>query len=103
MSDRMTWEEKLSACQALAECSLRMRKPGDWYVSHLVEVVNGPMLQSRYGNGGTPQDAVEDHWTQLTELKAHECLVVNSMTDQRREVRWNGYMWMNWTEPAHVR
>jgi hypothetical protein len=29
----MTWEEKLQACQALCDHTLRMRFPGNWYVS----------------------------------------------------------------------
>lgn len=102
MSDRMTWEEKLMACQALAECHLRMRSPGDWYVSHRVDIVNGPMLEGRYGNGRDPREAVENHWRELTELAPHERVVANALTDQRREVRWNGFMWQDCIETAHV-
>ena len=96
MSDRMTWEEKLAACQALAECHLRMRKPGDWYVSHMVDVATGCVLEGRYGNGRTPIEAVEAHWRELTDLKGDERVVSNALREDRREVRWNGYMWAAW-------
>lgn len=96
-TDRMTWEEKLAACQALAECHLRMRKPGDWYVSHRADVATGCMLEGRFGNGNDPREAVENHWCELTMLKGDERVVVGAM-DQRREVRWNGFMWQDWKE-----
>jgi hypothetical protein len=91
----LTWEQKLAACQALAECSLKMRKPGDWYVSTSVETIergHEGMLVGRYGNGPTPEAAVEDHWRQITadDVKA---LVVRAMYPDRRKVRWNGFMW----------
>lgn len=93
----MTWEEKLAACKAIgSEIGLRMRKPGDWYVDHCgVEVKEGSMLASRYGNGPTPQAAAEDHWTQLTELTPREYIVLDAGRSTRRAVRWNGFMWQD--------
>ena len=99
----MTWEEKLAACAAIGhEIGLRMRKPGDWYVEHRgVEVKEGPMLASRYGNGETPQLAVEDHWQQLTVLAPREYVVLDAGSgERRRAVRWNGFMWMDVKEAA---
>lgn len=89
----MTYEQKLSALQAIAECQLCMRKPGDWYVSHRAEIKNGSMLEGRYGNGKTPEEAVENHWMKLTTLKPDERVVTNAMNDRRRELVWNGFMW----------
>ena len=89
----MNWEQKLEALNALAECSLKMRKPGDWYVGHSVEVKVGAILEGRYGNGETPQDAVEDSWRKLTELNPGEYLVTRAYSGSRKAVRWNGYMW----------
>jgi hypothetical protein len=98
----VTWEEKFAAIQALArEASLKMRKPGDWYVEAVgVEISEGCLLVGSYGNGRTPQEAVEDHWikwTQLTGKQTH--LVKNAMRDDRQTYRWNGYMWAEVHEP----
>lgn len=91
----MTWEEKLAALQSLGDCCLRMRHPGDWYVSATsVEVSSGRMLEGRYGNGATPEAAVLDHWEKYTALVGPgEVVVINAMSTERRHVRWTGYMW----------
>jgi len=91
----MTWEEKLAACKSLGDCALRMRKPGDWYVSWNVETVeqgHPGMLAGRYGNGASPQLAVEDHWAKITASDV-VALVTDATRSTRREVRWNGFMW----------
>lgn len=90
----MTWEQKLQACKALKEeISLKMRKPGDWYVSQGIECKDGPFLKSKYGNGTTPQEAVENHWIELTVLQPDQYLVIGGNKPDRRCVRWNGFMW----------
>ena len=94
----MNWEQKLAALMALKffsfEC--RMRKPGDWYCAsggvECVERGREGSLIGRYGNGKTPQEAVLDCWEQLTSDDV-KCLVIDAMSDKRREVKWNGYMW----------
>jgi hypothetical protein len=92
----MTWEQKLAACKSLAECCLAIRKPGDWYVhwqAHLTE--HGSVLMSgQYGNGSSPQEAVEDHWRKVTGIKPNEYWLAYAHTESmRRAARWNGYMW----------
>ena len=89
----LTWEEKLHACQALSECAIRMRKPGDWYVDTYVEVRDGPILHGIYGNGGGPIAAIENHWDCMTNLQPGQYLVAHAGRDNRRAVRWNGFMW----------
>jgi hypothetical protein len=93
------WEEKFAACQALGgECALKMRKPGDWYFAQRgVDIKSGPMLVGKFGQGATPQAAVEDHFRNLTELKSHEYVVINAY-GIRRAVRWNGFMWADVSE-----
>jgi hypothetical protein len=92
----MTWEQKLQALQALSDVSLRMRKPGDWYVDSRMEIKDGPVLVGAYGNGKTPQAAVEDHWQQYALLPLDKGpIVVDAMRDSRRHVRWNGFMWQD--------
>jgi hypothetical protein len=92
----MTWEEKLSALQVLCDTSLRMRKPGDWYVSATGREIGGDdtgMLTGLYGNGPTPQAAVEDDWKQMTELPVRRYIVIGAMGPNRKHFRWAGYMW----------
>lgn len=90
----MNWEQKLAALNAISECRLLMRKPGDWYVSQSVERKEGHMLASAYGNGATPQEAVENHWTEVAEASSYtNPIVLSAYGPDRREVFWNGFMW----------
>lgn len=92
----MTWEQKLAALQALAECHLCMRKPGDWYVSHRVDVGGEGFLRGSYGNGKTPEEAVNDHWEIYTaQLKPGNVVVAYGNSDREKRVRWNGFMWQD--------
>lgn len=95
-----TWEQKLDALAALGrDIALKMRKPGDWYVEHVgVEMKESPdagVLIGAYGNGATPEEAVEDHWRQLALCESPAMIVVNAYSGNRRHVRWNGYMWQD--------
>jgi hypothetical protein len=91
----MNYEQKLEALNALSEAALLMRKPGDWYVQQHVEVKQGGILATLYGNGATPECAILDHWDQLvTNLPGGQYLVVHAAASELRQaVRWNGFMW----------
>jgi hypothetical protein len=95
----MTWEQKLQALQALSDVALHMRKPGDWYVNASMEIGadDSGVLVGSYGNGTTPQEAVEDHWSIYTVLlKPKEyCVICTGSQATRRHVRWNGFMWQD--------
>lgn len=99
----MDWEQKLQAFNALVECKLIMRKPGDWFVSQQISVKQGHCMVGVYGNGATPQLAVEDHWERLTKLPKDEYLIAKEYWDgetcKRVAVRWNGFMWDHVAEP----
>jgi|ERR1700743_251330 len=99
----MDWETKLAALNALSECELKMRKPGDWYVSQSIEIKDKSVLKSVCGNGVTPAKAVEDHWTQATEPASHEYVIARHYWEgevyKRDAVRWNGFMWDRVEEP----
>jgi len=87
----MTWEQKLQALKALTPAHLEMRAPGDWFVNpYGREVVVGDMLRGDYGNGPSPQEAVEDDWRRIAESGA---TILLHRDGKRRTVRWNGYMW----------
>lgn len=97
----MDWQQKAAALDALAELTIKFRKPNDWYVSQRVDVKDNAILRGEYGNGTTPQEAVEDHWLHLvTNLeKSPLYLVAFAGDDRRRAVRWNGFMWQDVPEP----
>lgn len=90
----MNWEQKLAALQAIADTCLRMRKPGDWYVSATGRGIGGDGLnRGNYGNGPTPQAAVEDDWRQLVEMLPYDRYIIVESRGERRQIRWNGFMW----------
>lgn len=85
----MTWEQKFAALQALTDTSLRMRKPGDWYVNAYDRAIGGNgLLQSNYGNGKTPEEAVENDWLQMTQIASDLHIRVKG-----KNYQWNGFMW----------
>lgn len=97
----MDWEQKFSALNALATCSVLMRKPGDWYVSHTgISVKDRGCLVGSYGNGKTPQGAILDDWKVLVEdiEPTEKYLVLNPAGENHRAVRWNGFMWKDVVE-----
>lgn len=100
----MNYEQKFAALNALAECSLKMRKPGDWYVLQRSELKDGGMLIGSYGNGSTPEDAIEDHWNKLAMGSSATKPIVtfrhDGNGDQRFHHYWNGFMWVDCTPRA---
>ena len=96
----MDWQQKLEACQAMGDISLKMRKPGDWYVNHSgVERREGSCLSSGCVTGAkTPEDAVNQHWLWLT---CPGYYLVQNAFSNRRAFRWNGFMWKEIEEKKH--
>ncbi len=86
----MTWEEKLAALQAITDTSLCMRAPGDWYVSAHDRAIGGDglLLTVSYGNGKTPEEAVNADWMEMTILPDHKYIQVGD-----RKYRWCKFMW----------
>ena len=95
-----TWEDRLAAMQALTECSLRMRSPGNWYVETSVEIGDGAILSSAYGNGETPEQAVEQTWKNVTTLRDDQYLAVRRH-GERLNAMWDGDAWKTW-KPQRV-
>ena len=99
----MDWEQKLQALNTIGQCKLIMRQPGNWYVSQGIDVKNKHVLEGHYGNGSTPQAAVEDHWQKLTDLASHEYIVGREGgVGERCAVRWSGFMWDRVDEAPRV-
>jgi hypothetical protein len=90
----VNWEQKLAALIAAGgyDTAVRMRKPGDWYVDGTPRVAENGMLIGAYGNGATPEEAVNETWRLLAE--SGKVLRVRDGA----YIRWNGYMW----SPASV-
>lgn len=97
----MTFEQKIQALTAIGDLALRMRHPGNWYVDQdHVEMKPTPdasILESSYGNGATPEAAVLDHWAKLTRPSPW-VVVCRAMAEDRRLLRWNGFMWADVTK-----
>lgn len=92
----LTWEQQLVAIKAFAgdfNVSLKMRKPGDWYVEAHMSLGGDGMLLGTYGNGRTPEEAVEDHWRIFAVEIPDDRYVVATGEQPYRRARWNGFMW----------
>lgn len=87
----MIWEQKVTAMQCIGEVSLKMRAPGNWYVSITgVERVEEHVLSGGFVAAGSPEAAVNEKWVWLTCDKYHLSI---SPRGHRSLVRWNGFMW----------
>ena len=92
----MTWEQKLQALQALGYMSLKMRKPGDWYLSpeHAsVHFYHAGMESLFIGNGRTPEAAVTDLWQQVVGLEPGHLISKHTHDKPDDYFRWNEFMW----------
>lgn len=90
----MNWEQKLDSLNAITETVLKMRKPGDWYVSaNRREIKNGGTFSGSYGNGVSPEEAVNDDWNKMTSISPEEEIVIDAMGN-RELFRWNGWRWV---------
>jgi hypothetical protein len=93
----MDWQQKFDAIQAFAgtyNTALHMRAPGNWYVHSGMSIGGDGMLAGKYGNGGTPEEAVNEHWEIYTNLPPDRYAV----NRENKRARWNGYMWREITE-----
>lgn len=95
----MNWQQKAAALNALAELDIKIREPGDWYCSQSVSIREEFVLVGTFGNGDSPEAAVDDHWKVLVEDIGARYLIANDGRYNRKAVRWNGYMWADVSEP----
>lgn len=92
----MNYQQKFLAMKALVgtEVSIKARGYADWFVVvHRVEIGGNGLLASPTSTGVTPEDAIDKTWDMLVNLRPHQYLVVGALTDSRRHVKWNGFMW----------
>ncbi len=90
----MDWQQKADALNSLADIHINIREAGDWWVNQSTEIGGDGMLLGSFGNGATPEEAIEDHWRVLvTDLAPGRYIVVSAYRDDRKQWRWNGYMW----------
>jgi hypothetical protein len=98
----MNWEFQAAALNALAEIEIKMRKPGDWYVSQRLDIKQKHTMVSVCGNGLDPEYAIIDHWKQAVDDLPPDQYLVARIGDRRKAVRWNGFMWEDVIEPPRV-
>jgi len=90
----LTWEQKFAALRAISEVSLKMRGPGNWYVSDHIEIGGDGFLSGVTQAAATPEEAVQDAWNQLVvDLPSDRHLVIGGNSRTRQCYRWNGFMW----------
>ena len=97
----MNYEEKLAAIKLLnSSASVKMRSPGDWYLSHSLRILTSsdtykcPTTSSR-----GPQEAIEEAWDQLTDgLEDGEVVHVKIKSE------WVAIEWADgkWVEPSNL-
>jgi hypothetical protein len=92
-----TLDQIAAAINAIGEFSILYREkknriggPEPFYVSQDVEISDGHICCGSYGNGFTPEEAIRDHWSIISNLKPDQHLVVGR---ERKRVKWNGFMW----------
>lgn len=105
----MDYQHKAEALAGLCDLFIKYRErqwrigsAEPWYVQQDINVkeAGASTLVGTYGNGLTPEAAINDHWRALVEDLGHnEYLIVASGTDRRRAVKWNGFMWADYPEP----
>lgn len=92
----MTWQQQFMALRALGGMDTRIhaRSENDWYVLIPgVEIGGNGMLMRVGKSGATPEDAIKQTWQQVLGLSGDKYLVIDTMRDTRRHVKWNGFMW----------
>ena len=86
----MNWEEKFEIMQNITHTEIRMRKPSDWFVSSWMQTAGG-----NYGNGRTPEEAVNNHWDIITSYPVS----INRTSGKEDEYfKWNGFMFTRTTK-----
>lgn len=97
----MDFTQKSRAIKALADVlEVRFHDMGWAATAGNVEVRDNGLLMGVTGRGRTPETAVDELFERLTNVPAGQYLVVNAYSDQRRAVRWNGFMWAQVNEPV---
>jgi hypothetical protein len=89
-----TWLQKFKIIRSLNPMgtSLLMRDDGSWYIHQpRVERKEGGCLSGGCDSGNSPEEATEQHWRWITDPKYY--IVIGAYSDNRRAVRWNGFMW----------
>lgn len=67
-----------------------MRRPGDWYVSSDLCILDNGCIVGKYGNGQSPDEAVRNHWEIYSNVE-YPNVVFNS--DTSKKYLWNKYVW----------
>lgn len=90
----MSWEQMARAMHALGDFRVTPLEKG-WRVSLKgVEIKEGGLLASKFGEASGIGESFRDLWHKLTrDLKPDHYLVCAAGGNARRALRWNGFMW----------
>ena len=95
----MDWKQKYIALMAIQpKASMKMTTDGRflWTLENFhVEKGDGKFLRGTGTFAASPQQLVEETWKDLTTLNPKEFLVINAMSENRKEFFWNGFMWQD--------
>jgi len=91
----LTTQQKFLAMRSLCDATqIRIDLNGNFYVRLPgVERARRGMLSSLGAHADCPIKAIDQTWEQITSLTSYETIVVDAMKSQRKEYRWDGFMW----------
>ena len=74
--------------------SIRLDVHGDWYVSSKLHIGGDGMIGTVGGlHAPDPETAVAHFWEAVCDVPPGRWLTVDPMSETRRRIRWNGFMW----------
>ena len=87
--DNLSWEEKYEFLKVICpRASINMRAPGNWYFNSDMGVGNGSVVSGSYGNGISPQTAVENHFNIYSQITFERFM--SNPKDKREYIRVYG-------------
>lgn len=95
IANALTVDQKFEILQQISDLSLKMRSPGSWYVDCPKRYIGGDgFLRGAFGNGKTPQEAIENDFSQIvTYLPNDRYIVIDDSVGKRKNYKFNGYIW----------
>ena len=94
----MNWEQKLEALKSLCDIRLIMRTSRDWYIDSHMEIADGVFLSGEYGNGNSPEEAVNNHWELYT--NDSDIGITKLIKADEKYWYWKRFMWKE-VDPYH--
>ena len=86
---------KWAALDALSGVSIRLTDNNNISAAFdkVVEIKSGSVLTAAVGFGDTPEEAIEELFSKCTNLSYNETLVLDAMNENKKEYKWNNFLW----------